>query len=163
MKSTLETLAAELGDNLLHRGWQVTCAESCTGGGIAAAITSVAGSSRWFGAGFVTYSNEHKQQLLGVAPALLEQCGAVSSQVVRAMAQGALRTAGADRAVAVSGVAGPGGGSVEKPVGTVWVAWAVEGEAWAEHFCFAGDRTQIRDKTVVVALEGLIQRTKNTV
>ncbi len=163
MDKYLELLAIELGAALLARSWQVTCAESCTGGGIASAITSVAGSSDWFGAGFVTYSNVHKHQVLGVAPAILDTYGAVSRQTVLAMARGAQDAAGAQIAVAVSGIAGPGGGTAEKPVGTVWIAWTTATTEVANCYQFAGDRASVRQQTVITALQGLIQQTKNTV
>ena len=149
-------LAVTLGALLLARHWQVTCAESCTGGGIAAAITDVAGSSRWFEAGFVTYANAAKERMLGVSAATLAQYGAVSEEVVREMALGALRQAGADLAVAVSGVAGPDGGSVDKPVGTVWLAWATATDVEVRRCQFSGDRAAVRRQTVQVALEGLV-------
>src|SRR5690606_6844774 len=123
--SALYSLAAELGGALADRGWQIATAESCTGGGIAAAITAVAGSSAWFEAGFVTYANRIKTQVLGVDGAILTAEGAVSRAVVEQMARGALTAAGADLAVAVTGIAGPDGGSPGKPVGTVWFAWAL--------------------------------------
>ena len=116
-------LASELGATLAARGWRVTCAESCTGGGVACAITEVAGSSRWFETGFVTYANDIKTAVLGVQQTTLATHGAVSEQVVREMALGALERSGADYAIAVSGIAGPEGGTEDKPVGTVWLAW----------------------------------------
>jgi nicotinamide-nucleotide amidase len=163
MQTPTFTLATDLGAALLARGWQVTCAESCTGGGIAAAITDVAGSSAWFGAGFVTYSNRHKQQLLGVSQASLDSDGAVSKAVVVEMASGALRLAGADIAVAVSGIAGPQGGSPDKPVGTVWIAWVTAAASSAECFLFPGDRAQVRSQTQIAALEGLLRLATTTV
>ncbi len=119
----ISQLAAELGHQLQTLNAQVTTAESCTGGGIAEAITRIAGSSAWFEAGFVTYSNQQKTRQLNVPPALFTQVGAVSREVVEAMVRGAQAQSSARFAVAVSGVAGPGGGSVDKPVGTVWLAW----------------------------------------
>ena len=121
----VETLAAQL----LARGWMLATAESCTGGLIAAACTDLAGSSTWFERGFVTYSNAAKAQMLGIDAALIAQHGAVSEPVARAMAQGALQHAHAQVALAVTGVAGPGGGSADKPVGTVWFAWALPAQA----------------------------------
>lgn len=155
-------LASELGSLLLARQWQVTCAESCTGGGIAAAITAVPGSSSWFGAGFVTYSNHHKVRMLGVREETLIRVGAVSRQVVEEMTAGALQEAGADIAVAVSGIAGPDGGTAEKPVGTVWFAWATAGGVDSSCAHLAGDRDSIRRQAVDIALQGLIDRIKNT-
>ena len=152
----IEALAAELGHALQLADAQVTTAESCTGGGIAEAITRIAGSSAWFEAGFVTYSNEQKTRQLGVPAPLFAQVGAVSREVVEAMARGAQRASGARFAVAVSGVAGPGGGSPEKPVGTVWLAWAAGDQVVAQRFQFAGDRQAVREQSVNAALVGLI-------
>lgn len=141
----------------------LVCAESCTGGWIAQAVTGVAGSSRWFDRGFVTYSNEAKTDLLGVRAATLVAHGAVSEPVVLEMAAGALAAAPPDRrclAVAVSGVAGPGGGTDLKPVGTVCIAWAGEGApASARRFRYPGDRAEVRARAVRDALAGLIERT----
>ncbi|KPY28719.1 Competence/damage-inducible protein CinA domain protein [Pseudomonas coronafaciens pv. porri] len=150
-------LADTLGKLLDAMSAQVTTAESCTGGGIAEAITRIAGSSAWFEAGYVTYSNAQKTRQLGVPEALFAQVGAVSQPVVEAMVRGAQRESGARYAVAVSGVAGPGGGSVDKPVGTVWLCWG-DGEALvAQCHRFDGDRDQVRRQTVEAALHGLIQ------
>jgi len=152
----LLSLAQRLGTALEARGWQVTVAESCTGGWIAKVITDVAGSSRWFGRGFVTYSNAAKIAALDIPSGEIERHGAVSDAVVKAMAAGARRRAGADVAVAVSGVAGPGGGTDDKPVGTVWFAWASpEGER-AEHCRFPGGREAVRRAAVAHALRGLL-------
>lgn len=156
MTDQLEQLAGDLGQALRRRGWSVTCAESCTGGGIAAAITGVAGSSAWFNAGLVTYSNAAKTKLLGVDAYVLSTQGAVSEPVVRAMATGALRVAGADLAVAVSGIAGPDGGTAAKPVGTVWLAWASRNGVSTACHCFPGDRAAVRAHTVQAALAGLL-------
>jgi nicotinamide-nucleotide amidase len=153
------TLAAQLGQNLYRQGAKVTTAESCTGGGIAHAITAVPGSSRWFDYGFVTYSNEAKQRLLNVSAEILQTHGAVSSEVVSAMAIGAAYASSADFAVAVSGIAGPGGGSAEKPVGTVWFAWYSPAGLTNECHLFTGDRESVRDQAVRVALRGLLYRT----
>ncbi len=134
-------------------------AESCTGGWIAQELTALAGSSAWFEAGFVTYSNAAKRQMLGVAAELLTPGGpgAVSEETVRAMTHGALANSQAAVAVAVSGVAGPGGGSPDKPVGTVWIAWQWEQKSEARCFHFAGDRRAVRQATVEAALEGLLR------
>jgi len=149
-------LATTLGQRLQALGATVTTAESCTGGGIAEAITRVAGSSGWFEAGYVTYSNRQKHLQLQVPEVLFGQVGAVSEEVVLAMATGAARRAEARFAVAVSGVAGPGGGSADKPVGTVWLAWA-DGDSTFAHRCqFDGDRHAVRQQTVVAALHGLV-------
>jgi nicotinamide-nucleotide amidase len=143
---------------LRQRGGSIATAESCTGGLIAAACTSVAGSSDWFERGFVTYSNEAKTQMLGVPAALIAQHGAVSEEVARAMAEGALRHSPARFAVAVTGIAGPGGAVPGKPVGTVWLAWALrDGPTQAERLLFAGDRTAVRGQTVSQALMRLLQ------
>lgn len=155
----LSQLAAELGRHLQTLNAHVTTAESCTGGGIAEAITRIAGSSAWFEAGFVTYSNQQKTRQLDVPQALFTQVGAVSREVVEAMVRGAQAHSDARFAVAVSGVAGPGGGSPEKPVGTVWLAWGVGDEVTAECRHFSGDRDEVRRQTVIAALEGLIRRT----
>jgi len=145
-------LCRQLAAALTQRGWRLVTAESCTGGLIAATCTGLSGSSDWFERGFVTYSNAAKTELLGVPAALIEQHGAVSEPVVRAMAQGALHRAPAQLAVAVTGVAGPAGGSVDKPVGTVWLAWATAQEVQSECCCFAGDRDAVRAATVRHAL-----------
>ncbi|MEO7854445.1 MAG: CinA family protein [Rubrivivax sp.] len=143
-----------LAATLRQRGWRMASAESCTGGLIAAACTAVAGSSDWFERGFVSYSNEAKSELLGVAPELIEAHGAVSEPVVRAMATGALQRAPVDWAVAVTGVAGPGGGTPAKPVGTVWLAVAGAPDAWLQSRLLRldGDRSAVRHDTVMHAL-----------
>ena len=154
--------AQALGAALLARQWRVATAESCTGGWIAKVLTDVAGSSQWFERGWVTYSNAAKQQDLGVDAALLQTQGAVSEPVVLAMACGALARAGVEIAVAVSGIAGPAGGSSQKPVGTVWLAWAWRSPAGvtreARHHLLPGDRAGIRRQTVFLALDGLLSR-----
>lgn len=155
----ITVLAQRLGTELVRLQAQVSTAESCTGGGIAQAITRIAGSSAWFEAGYVTYSNAQKTKQLGVPDELFSQVGAVSAEVVEAMARGAQRKSGARFAVAVSGVAGPGGGTPQKPVGTVWVAWADAECVQAQRYLFAGDREAVRQQTIVAALEGLIVRT----
>ncbi|ANF26446.1 CinA family protein [Stutzerimonas stutzeri] len=155
--STLTELAAQLGHALQQQSAQVTTAESCTGGGIAEAITRVAGSSAWFEAGFVTYSNRQKSSQLRVPEHLFSEVGAVSREVVEAMTRGAQAASGARYAVAVSGVAGPGGGSQGKPVGTVWLAWACDNERYSRRFQFDGDRQAVREQSVKAALVGLIR------
>lgn len=155
---TSETLAhvQALADGLLARGWRLATAESCTGGLIAAACTELAGSSVWFERGFVSYSNEAKVGMLGVDAALITAHGAVSEAVARAMAEGALQRAGVDVAVAVTGIAGPAGGTPDKPVGTVWLAWAERGGPTQARRClFQGDRAQVRQQTCEAALAGL--------
>ena len=158
MDKQAAALAAQLGQLLLARGETVATAESCTGGMIAAALTDIAGSSAWFGYGLVSYSNEAKQDLLGVGAATLADHGAVSEAVVRQMAAGARKRAAADWAVAVSGIAGPGGGSPAKPVGTVWLALAgPDGLSQAFVCHFAGDRAAVRQQTVLTALDRLLR------
>ena len=152
----LAELAARLGDALLARNWTACIAESCTGGWIAKVMTDVPGSSGWFEVGFVTYANEAKMGLLDVPSEMLETHGAVSEPVVIAMAEAARSRTGADLAVAVSGVAGPDGGTSEKPVGTVWFAWAGPDRTRAERRQLPGDREQIRRLAVERALEGLL-------
>lgn len=147
------SIAATLGQLLVNRQWIITTAESCTGGSIASAITSIAGSSKWFEQGFVTYSNNAKQQQLGVAESVLIEHGAVSEAVVRAMAMQACDKAGANVAIAVSGVAGPGGGSIEKPVGTVWLAWTIQNAGTTTKcYQFKGDRNAVRAQAVSMAI-----------
>lgn len=158
MEDDLESLSRALGDALLARDWRVATAESCTGGGIAAAITMTPGSSSWFEYGFVSYANSAKQALLGVKPVTLAEQGAVSEAVVLEMVGGALTVAEANIAVAVSGIAGPGGGTEEKPVGSVWFAWGLaSGERIATLHHFAGDRLVIQGQAVRCALEGLLK------
>jgi len=150
-------LADALGKALAPRGWRVATAESCTGGLIAGAITAIAGSSAWFDRGFVTYTNEAKVEALGVPVALIAREGAVSEGVARAMAEGALAHSRANLVVAVTGIAGPGGGSAAKPVGTVCFAWGRrDGAMTAATHRFDGDRAAVRARSVAVALEGLI-------
>ncbi len=155
-------LVLALADGLRQRGWRLATAESCTGGLIAAACTSVAGSSDWFERGVVSYSNAAKTELLGVSAALIEQQGAVSEAVATAMAVGALQRSQAQRAVAVTGIAGPGGATPGKPVGTVWLAVAgrespaAATEVQATLLQLAGDRATVRHQTVTQALQALI-------
>ena len=151
-------LAESVGKALFKDGVMMAAAESCTGGWIAQVVTSVPGSSQWFERGFVTYTNASKQELLGVASATLAAHGAVSEAVVKEMVSGALQNSAADIAVAVSGIAGPDGGSPEKPVGTVWLAWQKKGgNALAAQFLFQGDRQQVREQAVRQALQGVIE------
>lgn len=150
-------VAAEVGRCLLARGWRVATAESCTGGLVAGAITAIAGSSDWFERGFVTYSNAAKHEMLGVALDLIERHGAVSEAVAEAMAKGALAHSDADCALAVTGVAGPGGGTAAKPVGMVCFGWLLRGRpaSVATHH-LPGDRAAVREASVNLALRGLI-------
>lgn len=145
---------------LQRRGWWLVCAESCTGGGIAAALTDVAGSSAWFDRGFVTYSNQAKQDMLGISPDTLAGFGAVSRETVIEMARGALARSRAQLSVAVSGIAGPGGGTPDKPVGTVWLAWATGTDVAAACELFDGDRAAVRAAAVDAALRGLLERAR---
>ncbi len=160
-----QTLATQL---TLHQK-TVATAESCTGGGIGACLTDLAGSSAWFMGGIISYSNRAKTQLLAVADSLLQAHGAVSEPVVQQMAKAALHSFNTDYAVAVSGVAGPAGGTNEKPVGTVWVAWAAQ-DRWEEppntvvrqqKYHFLGGRHAIRQQTIAAAIEGLLEHLKD--
>jgi nicotinamide-nucleotide amidase len=151
-----EALCAQLAQALLARGWMLATAESCTGGLIAAACTDLSGSSNWFERGFVTYSNEAKADSLGVDAALIAGHGAVSEVVARAMAFGAIRHSLAQASVAVTGVAGPTGGSADKPVGTVWFGFQVDGRLTSETVRFDGDRAAVRSATVRHALRRLL-------
>ena len=146
-----------LADVLRRRGWRIATAESCTGGLIAAACTQRAGSSDWFERGFVTYSNAAKTDLLGVDAALIEAQGAVSEAVARAMVQGALRRAPVDLALAVTGIAGPGGAVPGKPVGTVWLAWGTVAGVRTELLQLGGDRDAVRGASVHAALQRLTE------
>jgi nicotinamide-nucleotide amidase len=156
VSATARQQCEALAQALLARGWKLATAESCTGGMIAAACTDLSGSSNWFERGFVTYSNEAKTDMLGVDPALLAQHGAVSEVVARAMAFGAVRHSLAQVSVAVTGVAGPTGGSAQKPVGTVWFGFQVDGRLSSETQRFAGDRAAVREATVRHALARLL-------
>ena len=153
---TAPVFAAELADLLVKNDWFLTTAESCTGGMIAAACTDLAGSSGWFERGFVTYSNAAKTELLGVGAAMIAAEGAVSEAVARAMALGAIAHSKAQVSVAVTGVAGPSGGSADKPVGTVWFGWSVGGLVTSERMLFEGDRAAVRAATVRHALQRLV-------
>jgi nicotinamide-nucleotide amidase len=154
--SALQVLSAQLGERLRVSRHMLVTAESCTGGWIAKAVTDVPGSSDWFDCGLAAYSYEAKQALLGVRPETLERHGAVSRETVLEMVSGALSHSGATLAVAVTGIAGPGGGTPDKPVGTVWLAWKRRGGyPKAEVHHFAGDRDAVRRQTVEMALRGL--------
>lgn len=155
----LEILAQELGSALLARGEWLAVAESCTGGWLAQSVTAIAGSSGWFDRGFVTYSNAAKVDMLGVSETTLDRHGAVSEATARAMVQGVLAHSLADWAVAITGIAGPSGGSLDKPVGTVCFAWAAkDGGCEAQTCHFTGDRGAVREQSVRHALSGLLQR-----
>jgi nicotinamide-nucleotide amidase len=159
----LTILAARVGARLKDRGVKLTAAESCTGGWVAQAVTSVSGSSDWFERGFVTYSNEAKREMLGVRAETLDRFGAVSEETAREMALGALAASRAQVAVAITGVAGPTGGTPAKPVGMVCLAWASKEsgvDTVTKHF--PGDREAVRRQSVVCALEGVLERTGET-
>ena len=158
MNADLLALVNELATRLRGRGWTMASAESCTGGLIAAACTELSGSSDWFDRGFVTYSNAAKTDSLGVPAALIDAHGAVSEPVARAMASGAVAHSAAHCALAVTGVAGPTGGSTDKPVGTVWFGWSTPAGVATEHRRFDGDRAAVRTQAVRHALAGLLQR-----
>ncbi|MDB5973694.1 MAG: hypothetical protein JWR07_454 [Nevskia sp.] len=153
----LQSLARTIGERLLARGQWFGTAESCTGGLIAKLCTDIAGSSAWFERGLVTYSNAAKQELLGVSADTLQRAGAVSAETVQEMVQGLLRAAPVQWAVAVSGIAGPGGGSADKPVGTVWIGWGgSETAVSVSRFVFEGDRDAVRRRSAGAALQGLL-------
>jgi len=153
-----DPLLSSLAEALLARGWMMATAESCTGGLIAAACTELPGSSRWFERGFVTYSNLAKTELLEVPAALIARHGAVSEPVARAMAAGAVARSAAQASVAVTGVAGPDGGSADKPVGTVWFGWCVAGQVHTQCMRFGGDRAAVRAQTRTHALQQLLEQ-----
>lgn len=156
-KTSPGKLAIELGKRLAALRWTAATAESCTGGGLAYTITTVPGSSSWFEQGFVTYSNRAKEQQLGVKASILEGHGAVSNLAVIGMVEGALSKSQAKVAVAITGIAGPGGGSEDKPVGTVWIAWKIrDGKAFSHLFTFSGGRKAIREAAIIEALKGLV-------
>ncbi len=156
------SLAEQVGGALKAHGMMVATAESCTGGGIAQALTDISGSSAWFERGFVTYANSAKVEMLGVHQTTLDAHGAVSEATVREMAAGALQHSHADIALAVSGIAGPTGGTPEKPVGTVWFAWAERGgEVRARLHHLTGDRASIREQSVHIALQGALNLMNN--
>lgn len=160
MNSEIESWARRLGEILQVQGIMAATAESCTGGGVAYAITEISGSSAWFDRSFVTYTNQAKQQMLGVPSELILAHGAVSAEVVAAMAAGALAHSTAQLSVAISGIAGPLGGTAEKPVGTVWMGWACSGcgkSIRTRCFQFAGDRQQVREQAIVMALQGMCE------
>ena len=150
-------LAQSLGHALEVKQWLLVTAESCTGGGIAQAVTAVAGSSQWFDRGFVTYTNQSKREMLGVSGPTLESYGAVSEPVVKEMTEGALKFSHAQVAISVSGIAGPSGGTVQKPVGTVCFGWGVKGQALhTQTLCFDGDRESVRSQAIIFALQQLL-------
>ena len=155
--SNFEELVRQLAARLTEKGWMLATAESCTGGMIAAACTDLAGSSQWFERGFVTYSNEAKTEMLGVPAELIAKHGAVSEEVVRAMAEGAIRHSRAQVSIAVTGVAGPSGGSAEKPVGTVWVGWGLGQSIYSMPLNLQGSRARIRLETTSHILKTVLE------
>ncbi|MYD77832.1 MAG: CinA family protein [Gammaproteobacteria bacterium] len=158
MNDTIDQLVQQLSELLIKRGWMIAAVESCTGGMISESITRVPGSSVWFERGFVTYSNDAKQELVGVNSASIRDHGAVSSVVAREMAIGGVQSSRADLAVSVTGVAGPDGGTKEKPVGTVWIAWADRnGKVVDQEYLFSGDRQQVRVASAQSAFAGAIK------
>jgi nicotinamide-nucleotide amidase len=157
--ASIHTLAEALGQQLRTRAWSLVIAESCTGGELCAAITNIPGSSCWFDRGFVTYSNNAKESMLNVPRATLITHGAVSEESAVAMANGALLVSNANIAIAITGIAGPSGGSTEKPIGTVWIACASENQSTqAIHYLFSGNRQAIRKQAVFAALHDLLNR-----
>ena len=152
----MHTLALLAGERLAQHGVSLATAESCTGGWIAKVLTDIPGSSSWFERGFVTYSNEAKQEMLGVQAHTLQQHGAVSEQTVKEMAAGAIANSKAEVSVAVSGIAGPGGGAADKPVGTVWLAWSVGDQLRTLRANLPGDRDRVRQQAVELALQGVV-------
>ena len=153
----LETLAEQVGAVLKSRGLMLASAESCTGGWVGEAVTAVAGSSHWYDRGFITYTNESKQEMLSVSAKTLAEFGAVSEPTVREMAAGTLKHSHAEVALAISGIAGPGGGSLEKPVGTVCMAWAMRsGAGRSQTVHYLGDRAAVRRQAVAAALRGVL-------
>lgn len=151
-------LSEQLGELLKRKAWMLASAESCTGGWVGQLVTAVAGSSQWYDRGFITYTNLSKQEMLGVSAATLEAHGAVSEETVREMAQGALGNSRAQISVSVSGIAGPGGGTPKKPVGSVCIAWATtDGKLLSTTCRLGGEREEIRARAVAAALRGLIE------
>ncbi len=157
MTTTTEQLVTKIGEKLKKREWKLATAESCTGGGLAYALTRISGSSEWFERGFVTYSNSAKEEMLGVSTIILAKFGAVSEETVREMAEGALQHSQAQVSVAITGIAGPTGGTPEKPVGTVWFAWAgINLTTKTQVYHLSGDRDSIREQSIRIALEELM-------
>jgi len=159
--AALRTLATELGNVLHAQHRMLATAESCTGGWVAKVLTDIPGSSAWFDRGFVTYTNQAKQDLLDVPVEILDTQGAVSQQTAEEMVQGGLRHSQAHFSLAITGIAGPGGSTAEKPVGLVWFAWAAKQETgehhiWSTHHVFAGDREAVRRQAVATALKGML-------
>lgn len=160
-------LCQQLGELLLARNWTLSTVESCTGGALSSSITSVPGASQWFGYGFVTYANQAKQKLLNVSEKTLLEQGAVSEMAAREMVVGAREISSADVSIAITGIAGPSGGTLEKPVGSVWFAFSIADEIVTKHHIFQGDRSSIQSQAVLMALQTLVslvrEDQKNTV
>lgn len=155
--NAIQDLAAEVGALLARKNLLLATAESCTGGGVAYAVTEIAGSSAWFDCGFITYSNASKSELLGISPALIAQHGAVSQEIAAAMAEGAIANSDAHIAISTTGIAGPQGAVPGKPVGTICFGWSMNGKTITERKLLTGDRQSIRQQTIVIALQGLIR------
>lgn len=155
-------LATRAGTTLKAKGLLLATAESCTGGGIAHAVTEIAGSSEWFDCGFVTYSNTSKIRLLNVSAAVIAQFGAVSEEIADAMAKGALANSKAQVAISTTGIAGPGGAMPGKPVGTVCFGWSYGGKTWTERLIFDGNRQSVREQTIIHSLQGMLRLLEKT-
>ncbi|NDV26057.1 CinA family protein [Desulfovibrio sp. JC010] len=153
----IETIVPSIGKILVDKGWTMSTAESCTGGLVAATLTDFSGSSAWFSGAVVAYSNDVKMAQLHVPQAALMEHGAVSEPVVRAMAEGVCKTLNVDVGISLSGIAGPTGGTADKPVGTVWMGWHVNGKTYAEKFIFSGDRKSVKDQSLQTVLENLLR------
>ena len=160
MTEDIEYLAQLLGEQLVQRDWQISCAESCTGGGLGYAITSTAGSSAWFNRGYITYSNQAKSELLEVSESTLLQHGAVSAQTVEEMAKGAALKANASVGISISGIAGPDGGTGDKPVGNAWFGFFVDGKVLSKKQHFRGERAGVRLKAIEFALSNTLSLLK---
>lgn len=157
-QATLEQLASQVGDRLVSRNESLVTAESCTGGWVSMLVTAITGSSAWFDRGFVSYSNEAKQEMLAVDKQVIEIHGAVSEETARNMVQGAIENSNAQVGLSITGIAGPGGGTVDKPVGTVCFGWMVDGQCETETCHFSGDRNQVREQSVRHVLTILLDR-----
>lgn len=158
----INNIVPELGKILVEKGWTMGTAESCTGGLVAATLTDFSGSSAWFSGAVVAYSNKVKMSLLQVPETAIQDHGAVSEATVRAMAEGVCRTLGTNVGVSLSGIAGPTGGTVDKPVGTVWIGWHVDGRTLAERFLFSGDRMHVKQQSLTTVLEKLLEILKES-
>ena len=157
-QATLEELASQVGDRLVSRNESLATAESCTGGWVSMLVTAITGSSAWFDRGFVSYSNEAKQEMLAVDKQIIEIHGAVSEETARSMVQGAIENSNAQVGLSITGIGGPGGGTIDKPVGTVCFGWMVDGQCDTETCHFSGDRNQVREQSVRHVLTTLLDR-----